>query len=537
MAKSFLLLALGLSVSACFEGKIVTTKVRKGAKLNGVVYTLPKTVVKTDVPIDREDKTPGKFAAFTPCFFPGEKFIMMKSTEFSVDKEKIRFDDSLFLPDTDEIYLIKTTGGKFETKNLDLELTQSGVFVKATAENTNETIDVVTGLVESGVSLIGKVAAPLPAAAISAVDKNQLSEDEKNCLDRAEKEWDDIIDKANPANQVKLKDAKRRAFADTKTFKENYEEAKALKDKIFGLQGRRTDILNTTAAAATVPADTLKLIIQELDASIKKLRTTAFFGVTEKITWNASFRLNPRKPNLNASPTPDPGRMTMDLLTLSAEHGVCSVDVKQGTQLDPRFLIKKQCPNDAPSCRWSDLQDVACKGKKIRLKLESGEDGEGGFNGLTMAEKVLGVSLKEEGERGFYYRIPGRAIAYLYQGDDYAAGELGRAPVSIAQFGPIVSLPSSAGGRRTKYTLALYEASGGMKNFVMGSSALIQKSNIEDLTGAASTALETRGERKKAKQPKDELEQLEKQRKILEEKKKIRDLEKDLEPKPSNENP
>jgi hypothetical protein len=131
--------------------------------------------------------------------------------------------------------------------------------------------------------------------------------------------------------------------------------------------------------------------------------------------------------------------------------------------------------------------------------------------------------------RGFYYRIPGRAIAFVRK--ETAAGnpdELARGPVSIAQFGEVVSLPASTGGRRTKYTLALYEASGGLKNFVMGSDSLVKQNNIDDLTGAASTAIEAKGERKKAKAPADELQQLERQRKILEEKKKIRDLEKDL---------
>ncbi len=75
-------------------------------------------------------------------------------------------------------------------------------------------------------------------------------------------------------------------------------------------------------------------------------------------------------------------------------------------------------------------------------------------------------------------------------------------------------------------------ASGGLKNFVMGSEALVQQKNIDDLTGAASTAIEAKGERKKAKAPADELQQLERQRKILEEKKKIRDLENDLSDKP-----
>src|SRR6266511_553809 len=55
-----------------------------------------------------------------------------------------------------------------------------------------------------------------------------------------------------------------------------------------------------------------------------------------------------------------------------------------------------------------------------------------------------------------------------------------------------------------------------------------QQKNIDDLAGAASTLIEAKGERNKAKAPADELQQLERQRKILEEKKKIRDLEKDL---------
>src|SRR6185295_14652212 len=182
MIKAALLVTFALAGTACFEGKVVTTKVKQGDRLQGVVYALPRTVVKVDVPVDKETQSPGKFAAFTPCFFPGEKFIMMNSTAFSVNQDGVRFDDSVFIPDTSEIYLIKTTGGPFETKNLDLELTQSGVFVKATAENTNETIDVVTGLVESGVGLIGKAVAPLPSE-FRSVDRGQLNAEAQKCFD------------------------------------------------------------------------------------------------------------------------------------------------------------------------------------------------------------------------------------------------------------------------------------------------------------------------------------------------------------------
>ena len=161
---------------------------------------------------------------------------------------------------------------------------------------------------------------------------------------------------------------------------------------------------------------------------------------------------------------------------------------------------------------------------------EPGRKREGAPGGTQFADVVNGADLKRNGDRGFYYRIPGRAIAFVVKErpKEKNTDELGRAPLSIAQFGEVVSLPASTGGRRTKYTLALYEASGGLKNFVMGSDSLVKQKNIDDLTGAASTAIEARGERKKAKAPADELQQLERQRKILEEKKKIRDLEKDL---------
>jgi hypothetical protein len=202
-------------------------------------------------------------------------------------------------------------------------------------------------------------------------------------------------------------------------------------------------------------------------------------------------------------------------MKLSKEDGVCAVLVNQGVQVDPRFKAGGSCK----------------AGKEVRLKTALGEDGEGGPDaGALMADKIKAAQFRQSGDRGFYYRVPGRAIAFLVQEGD-AAGqevELGRAPLSIAQYGQVVSLPASTGGRKTKYTLELFESSGGLKNFVMGSSALVQQKNVSDLTDAVGTAIEAKGERNKAKAPADELQQLERQRKILEEKKKIRDLENEL---------
>lgn len=210
---------------------------------------------------------------------------------------------------------------------------------------------------------------------------------------------------------------------------------------------------------------------------------------------------------------------------------MCQVLANQGsgTRLDPRFLVKKRCKYGASSCKPTQMEPVSCEGQVVRLDTAVGEDGEGGAGGALLAAKIRSAGLTQNGNRGFYYRIPGRAVAFIKQyPKEGAAQELARAPLSIAQFGEVVSLPASTGGRRTKYTLELFESSGGLKNFVMGSSSLIQQKNIDDLAGAASTLIEAKGERNKAKAPADELQQLERQRKILEERKKIRDLENEL---------
>lgn len=141
------------------------------------------------------------------------------------------------------------------------------------------------------------------------------------------------------------------------------------------------------------------------------------------------------------------------------------------------------------------------------------------------------AALNQNGKRGFYYRVPGRGVASLVF-DGAVPDELARDMLSIAQFGETVSLPASTGGRRTKYSIELFEASGGLKNFIMGADALVKQANVKDLTDSAGTIVEAQTAKKEARRkanlPPDELTELERKRKILEEKKKIQELEKAL---------
>jgi hypothetical protein len=223
-----------------------------------------------------------------------------------------------------------------------------------------------------------------------------------------------------------------------------------------------------------------------------------------------AFRLDPQT-------TADPPK---SLFSFSETNGVCLplLAANQGVKVDPDFSSSAACMNP----------------KLVRLVVRGGDNGEGdgGPAGNTMAGVIQAAALKQNGKRGFYYRVPGRGVASLEMVAGGTTEELGRDTLSIAQFGNTVSLPASTGGRRTKYTIDLFEASGGLKNFIMGSDALVKQQNVKDLTDSASTIFQAAGEKKeerrKANLPPDELSELERKRKILEEKKKIQELEKAL---------
>lgn len=569
-----LCLAGTLLTAGCFESKIVTSKVsappanKRPATMNGVFYALPRTVVRAEVPVNRVVKSVGEFAEFKPCFFPNDSYVAKTdSTQFGVAADKIKF-DTTFVPDAEQVYMIKTRGGMFETRNLELALTESGVFVKATGESTNQAIDVLTSTIKSGVGLLAKasgfgllgteatreqkLAAKLNEAALDCVqqlrkdaaanttDDPALAARDTEVADTLEKGLNQKVKAAAPApapattaqpttNQPATPSPAATPLpalaADPCAAKngnpaqclDKFADALALYDHIISLQQQRTATLNLSALNATVASDTLKLTLDELDKTIKDLKQSGFLGTKDTATWTASYRLNPRL--ADPDDEKDKAILTRELFVISEAEGVCKILAEhQGvlfSQLDPKFKGKSNCAN----------------GKTITLDVMIGEDGENGPGGALMSQQVAAAQLKENGERGFFYRVPGRAVAFVYQHRDDKGNkdELKRETLSIAQFGEVVSLPASTGGRKTKYTLELYESSGGLKNFIMGSSALIEKTNVEDITGAAGTAIDAAGERKKANAPASELDQLKQQREVLEEKKKIRDLQKDLE--------
>lgn len=191
------------------------------------------------------------------------------------------------------------------------------------------------------------------------------------------------------------------------------------------------------------------------------------------------------------------------------------IEDKQGVTIDENFT-SSTCSNSAV----------------VKLKIKSGDNGEGGADGNgTMADKVRSIELSQMGKRGFYYRIPGRAVVTLVMAGRHET-EMSRDTLSIAHSDQQFPYPP----------LRVDAVPSTHSNFfdppvVYGISSWAPtrsstRSNITDITDSASTILETLGERKesrrKANEPPDELSELECRRKILEEKKKIKELGADL---------
>lgn len=140
------------------------------------------------------------------------------------------------------------------------------------------------------------------------------------------------------------------------------------------------------------------------------------------------------------------------------------------------------------------------------------------------AQTVQAAQLTQTGKRGFPYRVPALTMARLIDN----GVERGRSDVRVAQFGPVQTLPAALGGRRSSYKITYYDASGAIKVFDLSSDALIQKSNVTDLTDAATTLRDAEAARLKR-----ETEILKARKEKLDAEKALREAQEAAEPSPS----
>jgi hypothetical protein len=290
--------------------------------------------------------------------------------------------------------------------------------------------------------------------------------------------------------------------------RKSYDEAQ---DSFAQIQAKQ-DQLDTLIAGSALPntqVDALKLTIEQIRAEIDTFSARYFLGWKKSDEWIGNFEFDP--PNI--SPNVLPGKdFNPELFTFSAAGGICDLLETQANKVKPNFKVGEKCTADF-------------KNDQIKVALQ-----------ITRDTKLLAATISnaapddrsDRRERGFYYRVPGVALVRLMTKDAAnTATEKARKPdVQIAQYGLTASLPASTGGRTTKYVMNLFETSGAMKNFTLGSDALITKSQVEELNSTVNATLEAKAKRKQAEidaelESKDELKRLKREREILEEKNKI----------------
>ena len=313
---------------------------------------------------------------------------------------------------------------------------------------------------------------------------------------------------------AQLTPEEKKKFADSATNREEFRQAKKVYEQIKDLQETRANLLSVSNVSGN--AEAIQLQLKELDAQLGKL-TQHFFGTKKQEEWIGTFDFVPPKINLIGTPTRP--RET-DLLNFSEKHGVCSLnpDVSgPAADFNVKPCLDPQFENDFT----------------LRLQVLRGRKGRDEDQPSTV---IGNASLAQTSKRGFYYRIPADALAKVVKVKPGGAiEEATRQGVSIAQYGETVSLPSSSGGRRTKYSLTLSESTGALKNFTLGSDALIEKSMVEKAGGIATSLIDAKKAQEAAEataqqNASDELKQLTRRRQILEEMVKIKKAEADLKP-------
>lgn len=450
--------------------KIVTQKVSEiklPAPMDGIFYALPRTVVSVEIPIEKTKGVPGQYADFLELLFPpvfeshayvpssnlvtagtcivNNEFVCAADPSGAFALKKPVFSSS-GEPDPLEIYYFKIPERLPVNRSALFTLTESGVLQSAKAQAEDTTLDIaltavstITGLAaKAGAFAISTSAPPPPEKTPSSLrealgpemnfdQSDTLANDYDQLNPEAKKRLEDVYRKIGQAGLMKVLNRFRH---------------------IRDLAKRRAGLVQQEGIDVALPA--LDTMLKELDSEIARQMETFFTGKTNTKVTKLTFDVRA------AAARP------FELMKFDASKGVCSV-AKEHYRGTP--LPDKPCEKPAPVTLTISIDGVPEE---------------------QLYEQVK--DFKQEGERGFRYRIPARCLVKLVLADS----ELGRDKIAVGQLGRIASLPASAGGRSVNYNLQLYDASGAMKSFELASTSVLNKGVIESLGGSAQTALAAR---------------------------------------------
>lgn len=491
--RNALALTVGLvTLGGCSSHVVVRPVTGQPLKEAGAYYALPRTEITVELTVEGKINRPGTYAAWAEPLLGVENVLLEPKRAFTV-KPGAKF-SSRGVPDPEQIYQVQAAGRWWEDRTIDLGLDENGVVSKLAQKTTDPRVELAVSVVKTalGLAAIPNFSA-ISSAEPKAFESLVASPSPKilgDCDELAETLRPLLLDlDARTARAVlgRIERSHKRVcelFQATDGRKNLIGAISALA-RILELRGLRRDFLE--AAANGGSPDSTVTAIGSLDTKIDALLGANFTGTIKEITWTA------RVPVL---PTDGEETYKAEILRLDPVAGLCAPGAELGA---PPEIV-------AANCDCNNTTSIVTRVKPILG---------------TGVEKIAKSqpTLSREAEHGFVYRIPRPAIVTVESTDSKSASQrLGTETILVAQAGLVVPLPSSVGGRSTKYDIALYPETGALKAFILNSDAAAAVATVDSL-GNAVVALE---KAKAAEQ--DQLALLTREKDILKAMKEIRDL-------------
>lgn len=471
-----------LMVTGCAKIKVEpvpATPTGAPQQMDGFFYALPRTVVKVTLPVERTARTAAPFRVYLPLFFPrkfeAEEFVAKSEVKFAVKKPAFATAGE---PDPGKVFFVKITGAAPVDRTAFVEHNEQGSVTGVEAQADNLTTDILLGTLSAATGIATRTAFG-QGRELEADCKSPQGDDIVRCKIKSSL-LDDEVKQVLMERFDLLPAEKRKPLTEAATIgNPSLDQALKAFKSIADLEGARLEYLKGGKQA------TLEVHLRELEKSIDTEISYYFTGSESKETWTGNFEV--RAASVGDTP---------DLLRIDSAAGICVLGDLRG--------------QDAPKSKFVQKDCTAAAGDLAELRFT-----------IDPADQIftrVSANFTQTGDRSFRYAIPAMTKIQLYTG----AKVTGETWQQMAQFGGLASLPASSGVRSLNYSLKFFEATGALKSFKLASKSAIQRSIIDAGSTSANALIDA-----KAKSE-DELAKLEREAKILDAKKKIQGLCKDL---------
>lgn len=436
IAGASLFLGALISIVGCASTVHVvpSAKVKKFGN-GGFTYDLPYTAVVVQPTITAVKIEDGDLKAFSQ-FFLGIEPEKRGLSELSIGDVEI---SAKGVSGPDSTFFCQPTGGPFTTNVLTANLTEFGFLSEGSSESDNKTVDFIVTTLETTAKIAGAV---VKAAAFSSTSNtsvfNGITRDQLRTIALADGVPTSILSKLGTDSSGTLDFVSLNASLTPderkiwERFENRFRQATAEANNIKNLSDKRLALMTTTALNADVYAKVLATIDAEIE-----LRSSRFLGKKQKLTWLASFQLQPQ-----ASKTAQyEAGITIPLLSATPE-GITRFSEDPINRTPGDFSAK-------PSAGVSKTLSVNFRAQSVAMS------------------ELIQAARDRNRPNGYYFRIPATTSVTVALGGDLLKSSV----IPIGQLGALAFLPRNLGSQKLKVVVKLDPVSGALREVKTESTA------------------------------------------------------------------